>query len=184
MEGPCLVSKERGSLSSPSSLCVSLRDLNSLVIHKAQLPALNQEISFPMPPTWELLSRFKYAQGWIPGRQELCHLSPEGRQLAPPHAPQATAEAFKPVPCSAPCLSLPFDKSEPGRDARARARLVLGFSERLYHECPSLEISAHKRCHGNVSTHWCLLGWDSNSRWRERAGREQSPGNPWEEPED
>lgn len=154
MEGPCLVSKERGSLSSPRSLCVSLRDLNSLVIHKAQLPALNQEMLLSNAPHLAATEQIQVRSGLDSRkRQELCHLSPAERQLAPPHAPQTTAEAFKPVPSSAPCLSLPFDKSEPGRDARARARLVLGFSERLYHECPSLEISAHKRWHGNVSTH-------------------------------
>lgn len=118
------------SLSGPSSLCVSLRDLNSLVIHKAQLPAWNQEMLLSNAPH---LAATEQTQGCSEldsrKRQELCHLSPEGRQLAPPHAPQATAEAFKPVPSSAPCLSLPCDKSEPGRDARARARLVLGFSE-------------------------------------------------------
>lgn len=50
-------------------------------------------------------------------------------------------------------LQLPFDKPELGRDAWARALLVLGFSKMLYHECPSLESSAHQRCQGNVSTH-------------------------------
>lgn len=53
-----------------SQFCVSLCDLDSLVIHKAQILALSQECCFPMPSTWQLVSRFKYAQGWSPERKD------------------------------------------------------------------------------------------------------------------
>lgn len=123
-------SAKKGEASQVPAPCVSLRDLNSLVIHKAQLPAWNQEMLLSNAPHLAATEQTQVCSGLDSRKtQELCHLSPEGRQLVPPHAPQATAEAFKPVPSSAPCLSLPCDKSEPGRDARARARLVLGFSE-------------------------------------------------------
>lgn len=98
MEGPCLVSKGRGRLSSPSSLCVSLCDLSSLVIHKAQLPAFNQE----MLPTWQLLSRFTYAQGWIPGKDRssaICLLREGNLPLLMPHKPQQRPSSqFPPLP--------------------------------------------------------------------------------------
>lgn len=46
--------KEKESLQ--SQFCVSLCDLHSLVIHKAQILALSQECCFPMPCTWQLVA--------------------------------------------------------------------------------------------------------------------------------
>lgn len=102
MEGPCLVSKERGSLSSPSSLCVSLRDLNSLVIHKAQLPALNQEMLLSNAPHLAATEQIQVCSELDSRKRQgsaICLLREGNLPLLLPHKPQQMPSGqFPPLP--------------------------------------------------------------------------------------
>lgn len=116
--------KERNrNLSSPSSLCVSLRDLKSLVIRKTQLPALGQEMLPSSAPHLAATEQIQiYPELGSGKRQELCHPLSEGSlPLLMPHKPWESPSSQSPPPHPTPCPSLPFDKSEPGHDARAKA---------------------------------------------------------------
>lgn len=153
-----LSGEEKWSLSSPCSLCVSLSDPNSLVTHKTQLPAWSQEMVPSNAPYLAATKQIQIRSGSDSGlRREKTGalLFPKGVQLAPslPAAwgrdPQVRLLLAPPPPHA---LHLPFDRSEPGPDARAGGLLVLGSTERRDHECPSLGSSAHRKCQGNVST--------------------------------
>lgn len=69
-------------------------------------------------------------------------------------------------------LHLPFDRSEPGPEARARALLVMGSTERRDRECPSLGSSAHSKCQGmfpQISASWGEAAAGGGNRAREGA---------------
>ena len=101
MEGPCLERKIRGSLSGLSSLCVSLHDLDSLVIHKAQLPALSQEMLPFNAPHLTATEQIPICSGLDPRekRQELCSPLREGSSPLPlPHQPEQSPSRQSPHP--------------------------------------------------------------------------------------
>lgn len=106
-------------------------------------------------------------------------LFPNGGQLAPPHAPQASLLLPPPqsslLPHALHFLLRSLDQDiMPG----VKALLVLGFSESLGHECPSLRSSAQSVCQGNICTQQCFLRQGSGSRWQERAGEGAKPREP------
>ena len=151
--------EEKWSLSSPCSLCVSLSDPNSLVTHKTQLPAWSQEMLPSSAPYLAATKQIQICSGSDSAerRQEpCCSLRECSLLLLCPAAwgrdPQVRLLLAPPPPPPPHALHLPFDRSEPGPDARAGALLVLGSTERRDHECPSLGSSAHRKCQGNVST--------------------------------
>lgn len=79
-----------------------------------------------MPPTWQLLGRFKYAQGWSPGRrQELCYALLEVTSLC--------LSCLGRAPLATPFLDphLPLGILKQVVVPRPLALLVLGSSERL-----------------------------------------------------
>lgn len=106
--------------------------------------------------------------------------SPKPGQLAPPHAPQTMGEPFKPVssPTTPSCPSLPFDKSEPGHDATAKACWSWASLRGWTMSALPWGSLAHQTCQGNISIHQCLVGWDRRSRWQERAGEGAKPREP------
>lgn len=79
-----------------------------------------------MPPTWQLLGRFKYAEGWSPGRrQELCYALLEVTSLC--------LSCLGRAPLATPSLDprLPLGILKQVVVPRPLALLVLGSSERL-----------------------------------------------------
>lgn len=153
-----LSGEEKWSLSSPCSLCVSLSDPNSLVTHKTQLPAWSQEMLPSNAPYLAATKQIQICSGSDSAerRQEPCCSLRECSLplLCPPPGAETLKSGSSWLPPHPPphALHLPFDRSEPGPDARAGALLVLGSTERRDHECPSLGSSAHRKCQGNVST--------------------------------